>query len=292
MGIVGGALRAPRQAVGEIGLDLEELPEVGVVFVQQVVEQTIAEQHDLDLERQRFRLDRDRRSLTEVIGQRIDADLAAAQAALQCLPGEGLGQHLERIEEKIAAVRPVERARPDQGEIGHPRTQVDDMLDPAHQIGEGAMVEEDDGWSPGFAVVHHQVHLVAPQRAARVGGHAGQQGRRLGLAEERRVLDHVRAHLIEIGNDLRQILEARLHLVDEPAHGVPGELPIQRTDALAPGMGPIDLLAPGAVLARFRRWPEWRSRAGSRRQPGRAAGRRRGPPAGRARAVCGHPRNS
>ena len=67
-GIEVGSLRAPRETVGEVDLHLEQLAEVGIVFVQQVVEQPVAEQHDLRFERDGLRLDRYDRHRTRTLG--------------------------------------------------------------------------------------------------------------------------------------------------------------------------------------------------------------------------------
>ena len=127
------------------------------------------------------------------------------------------------------------------------------MLDPPHQIGESARVREHDGRPLRCAVVDHHVHPVAPQRGARVGSQAGQRPGRPGLEEEICVLDHVRAYLVEVRDHLREIPESRLHLFDERARRVPGELLIQRAQGrlLALGMGSADLRAPCAIFVAF-----------------------------------------
>ncbi len=50
--------------------------------------------------------------------RRLDADLAELQGALEGLPGDRVGEHLERVEDQVAAVGAVQRAGLDQREVG------------------------------------------------------------------------------------------------------------------------------------------------------------------------------
>ena len=69
-------LGCPVHPVVEVGLHLEQLEEVGVEFAQHVVEEPVAHQRDLHVERDGLRLERDRADESEGLAQRLDADPA------------------------------------------------------------------------------------------------------------------------------------------------------------------------------------------------------------------------
>ena len=131
-------------AVFEIRRHLEQLVEIRVVLLQQVIEQAVAEQHDLDIQRHRLRLQRDGADQAVHLAQRFDANLARLQGAFQAFPGKGLHQHFAHVQQQVAAVGPVQRTRLDQGEIRHQRAQLGDMLDPPDQVAVGRVVLADD----------------------------------------------------------------------------------------------------------------------------------------------------
>ena len=127
-------LRAADRVV-EIRLHLEQPGEVGIVLAEHVVQLPVADQHHLDVERDRLGIERLRRDQAGRLRRLLDPDLAGLDRPLQRLVGERRHQQLARIEQQIAAVGPVQRARLDQQEIGQQRAHLRDVLDPADQVG-------------------------------------------------------------------------------------------------------------------------------------------------------------
>src|SRR6266511_1758466 len=77
--------------------------------------------------------------------RRIDPDLTSFQSSLEELPSEGLGQKPARVEDEVAAIGPVQRARSDHGEIGDQRAEVGVVLDAASHVRVGWKVLVNDG---------------------------------------------------------------------------------------------------------------------------------------------------
>src|SRR5690606_21119828 len=107
----------PRNRVVEIGLNFEEATEVGIESGEQVIELAIPEQHDLDVERNGFRIERLGRDETQAFQRLLDADLARLDGSLQGFPGIRGQQQLARVDEQVAAVGLVQRAGLDQQEV-------------------------------------------------------------------------------------------------------------------------------------------------------------------------------
>ncbi len=147
----------------EIDGDLEQVLEIGIVLRQEVIEHALAEQHDLDVERNGLRLERHGgEHAVDLVGH-VDAQLARFQRALQFFPGEGRQQHLARFHDEIAAVGAMQRARLDQRVVGDQRAVLRDMLDAAEQALQIRIVFIDDRRALAFAVVDHQIDLIAAQ---------------------------------------------------------------------------------------------------------------------------------
>ena len=117
------------ECVAEVRLDLEELAELGIVRLQQVVQDALAEQHHLDVERDRFGLERRGADQTEGLTRRLDHDLGRRERPLEGLPCVRLGQHLARIEHEVPAVGQVERPGPDEVETGGERPELRLVVD-------------------------------------------------------------------------------------------------------------------------------------------------------------------
>ena len=106
--VVGGAVD---HAV-EVGLDLEQFLEVGVLAVEQVVDEGLADEHDLGLEGDGLGVERGRHGEAHLLGDVLDADLAGLEGPLEAVPGVGLQQDLAGVEHEEAAVGLVQAPRP------------------------------------------------------------------------------------------------------------------------------------------------------------------------------------
>jgi len=76
----------------EVGCYLEQLGKLWVVPAEQVVDATVTDQNDLDVERDGLRLERDGAYKRQRALQRFDRDSLCAQRALQRLPCVGLNE--------------------------------------------------------------------------------------------------------------------------------------------------------------------------------------------------------
>ena len=214
--------RQARQVLGEVGGDFEELGEVGIVGVQQVVEQTLAHQDHLDLQRDGLGFKGGGAGQAQDPLQGFDADLAGAQHPLEAVPGEGVGQQAQGIEDQIAAVGTVQGAGLDQGEVGGEGAHAGDVFDTPDQIEIAGIVLVDDRGAVQLGVVHQQVDPVTGE--GRIVGAGGAAVLALALAEEFAILDHVLAHRGQVVLDRRQvgIVGGKLghEGVDRPLHGL------------------------------------------------------------------------
>src|SRR5215831_6760966 len=157
--------RFPRalDTVVEIGGDLEQVLEVVVDSAEQVIERRRTEQHDLNVERDRFGLQRDRARHTKQLFQALDADLAGNECTFQRCPAEISGQQPLRIEQQITAIGTMQCPRREQIEVGDERTEARNVLDPADQRLMGRIVLEYDRGALVGAVVDKDIDLVAPE---------------------------------------------------------------------------------------------------------------------------------
>ncbi len=172
----------------------------------------LADENDLHLQRDRLRLQRDGADHAVDLAQRLDDDLLLAQGALQPLPGERLGQQLERLDDQIAAVGLVQRPRLDEREVGDQRAHLGHVLDAADQLGVARLIEDDDRRARGLAVIDGDVDLVARRRHAPLGRGDAQRrpqqlppGRLLILQEGLEVLHDVGLHGVEVSADGVQV---------------------------------------------------------------------------------------
>ena len=206
VGIV--VLRRALDGVVEVRLHLEEPREVGIVGGQQIVELAIAEQHHLEVERDRLGIERLRRDQARHLGRLLDADLARLDGALQSLPGERRQEEPARIDQEIAAVGPVQRARLDQEEIRHQRAHLREVLDAADQVAVGRVVLLDDGGARRsiLPVCGHDVDLIAAEAGVlRAVDRPPDDGVLLlaGGEKQRHVAHHVVPGRFEIGGGIR-----------------------------------------------------------------------------------------
>ncbi|MFO1427355.1 MAG: hypothetical protein U1F11_10370 [Steroidobacteraceae bacterium] len=129
---LGGAI----DVLVEVRHDLDERREVRVVFGQQVVQQSRSDERHLDVERDRLGLDRHRADQAQRLPERLDAQLACEQRALERFPGERLAQQALGVDDQVAAVGAMQRPGADHGEVGRQRAELLYVLDVADQVGE------------------------------------------------------------------------------------------------------------------------------------------------------------
>ncbi len=233
--VLSGGLFVAHEVVVEVGRDLEQLVEVGVLLGQQVVELAVAHEDHLDVQGDRLRLERDGAGDAEHLPRRLDADLLEAQGALQSFPGVGIGQHLERVQDQITAVGAVQHAGLDQREVGEQRAHHGDLLHAAHQVEIGRVALVDDRRSGGTAGIDQHVDPIAAQRRRLAGGVGdGQVGgcafRGLllaGLQEVVQVVADALLHCREIGRHVRQVLVLDQQVVDQVVDHHGGDLVVQ-----------------------------------------------------------------
>ena len=217
----------------EIGGDLEQLPEVGVVRLQKVIDKAVAEENDLDVEGNRF--GRQRQSADEAVhlGQRFDANLAVGERALQPLPGEGLHQQLARIEQEVASVGTMQRPRPDQREIGDQRPELRDMIDATDEVLVSGMILLHDQRTLAVAVVDDEVDLVAAERR-RLRRSAHDARLRLARLDEiLGIFDHILLNRLHVLQHPRQIAVFLLQLRHVLPDRKQGHLAVELLQALA-----------------------------------------------------------
>ena len=83
----------------EIDRHFEELAEIGFLLTQEIVERAVPHQHDLDIERDRFGIERDGADQAVHLARRFDTDLAGLKGPLEGLVRVGLHQELAGVED-------------------------------------------------------------------------------------------------------------------------------------------------------------------------------------------------
>ena len=217
-------LRGALDGVVEIRLHLEEAREVGIVGRQQIVELAIAEQHHLDLERDRLGIEGLGRDEAGRLDGLLDADLARLDGSLERFPGKGRQQQAAGIEQEIAPVGFVQGTRLDQQEVGHQRAHLGEVLDASDHVAVGGIVLLHDGGAAAsrFAVGGHDVDLVSAQ-----AGILGAVDRPLddGVLlfargqEEGDIAHHVVAGGLEVGGSIRHVAERSVQLDERVPDG-------------------------------------------------------------------------
>ena len=294
-----------RGAVGEVGAHSEELAEVGVLLVERLVELHFAGEHHAALEGNGLGVERLGGGGAHHQVAFFGVKLAGAQAALERAPHLGLGEQRARGQHQEAAVRPVQRARAQVGEVGGEHALLDLARGGAEQRGRG-----------GVAFLHHRraglalmgdehVHAEAQQRrgALLLGGEeegvlSGQRGAQAGEVRERvglgevvlhraqRALGDLQRHLLSLRRELSveaatQLAQLAVRVLDQVGHLREGGL--RAPGAARPGAS----RAGAAPRAPARRAPPPAGRgSGARRSAGAAAA------AGAARGACALPRGS
>ena len=102
---------------------------------------------------------------------RIDRRL---ERLLERVPDQRVAEHVEGVEDQVAAVRPVQRPRLDEAEVGDQRAEVHAVLDAPDQVAVGRIRLEDHRRAGEPVAVDQHVDLVAVEEAAG-GWHEGQR---------------------------------------------------------------------------------------------------------------------
>ena len=199
---------------------------------QQVVEFAIPEQHDLDVERYGLGIECLGRDQARRFHGLLDADLAGLDRALQGFPRERREQQPARVEQQIAAVGLVQRARLDQQKVGDQRAHLGEVLDAPHQVAVGRIVFLHQRSAAGcaFAVRCHDVdHVAAKARVVRgVDGLLDDGVLFLaGGQEQADVAHHVVARRLEIGRGFGNIAQRGVQVVQRVANGGLGHVLVE-----------------------------------------------------------------
>ena len=157
-------LRGARDRVVEVRQHFEMLRELRVGVGQEMVQRALAEQHDLDVERNRIGFQRDRRSLAAEAGGVLDGDFLADQGPLEGRPAQRLAQQGACLDQQDALVGAVQGTGLDQPEIRRQCSLFGAVFDAAEQIAQGGMQFFDDGGAACVAGLCHQdIHVIAGQ---------------------------------------------------------------------------------------------------------------------------------
>ena len=219
-------LFAARREHRELGLDLEDLPEVLIVVMQQGVDVPRADHHDLDVDRHGLGLERDcGEDIQRIKG--LDLEAAVAQRALQRRPDPGLSQHVHRVEHQDAAVGTQQTAGLDVHVIGQPLAAFrSHLLDRTEQIAVGRRLLPDDRQPAGLGVVDDDVDAKAVFFRQLATGSGVFFARFPPVPKSVQPLEHVLAHLVGIRLDpfdAKAIGDVTDRLFDQRAREVPVE---------------------------------------------------------------------
>ena len=232
--VVGVAREVPRldrDRRVELGVDLEDLRELRVLGGQLLVHAGLADQHDLEVERDRLglqRADLRARRLVEL----ADLQAAALQRALELRPHARLAQDVEAAQHQVTAVGAQQRAGGDVDGAG--ARAVGRRRDRAEQVAERRVRLQHDG----ARVVERRlddagVELAEPRRGRRLGRglFAVLVAVAVGGYPLVEVALEVLAGGVEPVGDLG-LVPAALELLLVQADDLPSELPVHRPQLL------------------------------------------------------------
>ena len=243
------ALGVAVHAVLEVHGHLEQIEEVRVVLGQQVVEHPVADERDLDVERDRRWLQRHRADQPERRAQGLYSQLAAVQRPLELVPGLRPLQQLADVDDQVAAVRPVQRPGSDQRVVRGQRPHPGDVLDPADQRGQRGVVLVDDGRALLASPVHQHVDAVGDPGVFIIytEWYRKWERARRGGQEAVGVGDDVVADLVEPGDDVGEVGHAVGQVGEQVPHGEAGDLAVEVAELLAELLLPARDLLHGAL---------------------------------------------
>ena len=223
-----------RQIVFEIGKNLEMLRQFGIEGSEQEIQQAIAEQNDLQLERNRIGLQRHRAGEAEKSANILDRDLAAPQRPLKRCPAERLLQHTPCVEQEVTAVGAMHRPGLDEAEIRQQRTVQGDILNAADQIAKRRVQFFNDRNRLVAVLSDEDIDLVA------VEGTSGSDFARfaaviLALEDEHgEVFDQIGANRLDVLHHPRKVLEGVLGVLDQLVDRVFRRVAAELTRFIAP----------------------------------------------------------
>ena len=100
----------------EVGLDLEDLAEVGIQGIEDLIRIRVSQQHHLHVNLDDLWLHRRRYEKHRVVT--LNVDLVVLEGALQRLVDAGLGEHVEQRHDQVAAIGQEKTSRFDACEVG------------------------------------------------------------------------------------------------------------------------------------------------------------------------------
>ena len=156
---------AGHKTLGKIHLGAKMAGEFRRRLLQFVILFARTDQHQLDLDIDRFRHQRHRRNRRKRHARLLDLQAAAAQEAPQLFPHQRIGQHVAQMQHQKPAVRLQQAAGADARKIGHQHVVLGLVFDAAEQRAEQRVVLDDHRRAGQAAVVHHQVDAVTRQHA-------------------------------------------------------------------------------------------------------------------------------
>ncbi len=170
-------LRRPGHLHGKIGAHLEQLLELLVVLIQQIVRRWVANQDDLDIERNRFRRQAGCGQNSHLLPHLFDTDALIAQRLLERFPGQRLAQQAARVQDQVAAIGAMQCASFDLAEIGDQRAILRAHFHTTDQVEIRWIGLQNHGRALQPAVIHDHIQAIAVIRRAR--GRTKPQRRRL-----------------------------------------------------------------------------------------------------------------
>ena len=161
---------------------LEQLGEAVVIGQQGFVQLLVADEHDLEVQGDRLRLDAlGADSAVRHVARLLKARGTGAQGAEKPFPCAGMLENVLKMQDKETAVGPMQGSGLDQREIRDQRAHFRLALHAAKQVGGGGVVFDDQGGALVPAVVHKHVHVIEVRvrlGMLRIAGQRGAQGLR------------------------------------------------------------------------------------------------------------------
>jgi hypothetical protein len=225
----------------------------GSTLVEKVVEEPLADQHDLDVQRDGLGIQGDGTDQAERFPERLDPDGKRAQRTLQAFPCERLEQHAARIDYEVPAVGAVQ---------GAPLMCVKSVVNVPIwatcsirpiRFWNVRLVRIDDRCTGRLGIAVEHVHAV-PLQGRRRGPGAGDQGAQRALlvallrpSQIVGVLDDVLLKGGEIDLNARLLPVRLLQLVDQRVDRRLGGAALERLDPLVRLAVPLRQLAKDPV---------------------------------------------
>ncbi|OPY05900.1 MAG: hypothetical protein A4E66_02336 [Syntrophus sp. PtaB.Bin001] len=187
--------------VGEVSPYLEDFAGILVIGVQNIVKVCIADNHDFQVQCDRFRSHPCRCEEVEGI-ECLRFKTVGLERAFQSLPDTGFQDGIEQVDHEETPIGFQQRAGVNAAEIGRPDSgTVDDTFEGSEQVFKVGIVFHNNGLGLCISIVDQQIHLVGLERVS-LGKRNGYAcyGRLLRPhAKSHKVFRHVLCQVIEIG---------------------------------------------------------------------------------------------